>query len=314
MDLDNLDIICEGAALIDMVALVDRFPGIDDEVFVPKLQYLCGGSAANTAVACSKLNLETGFIGKIGNDPFGNILIDDFKSNLINLDNLVVSDEFPTGNCFAAVDKNGNRVLYAFSGAANQLEPSEINPKYIKNSNLIHLASLKYLDPLIKSAEIAKENNILVSLNPGALIADQPFRDIEPLITNIDIFIGSFKEVENIFDKKFDAAINELNKYTKISAITRGSEDAYVYDNENSAMLIIPTFDIAVKDTTGAGDAFTAGFLKGLLSNKDLYSCGIMGNATAALCINEIGARSGIPDYHTLMNFIKSQDTNSNGI
>ncbi|MHA1229963.1 MAG: carbohydrate kinase family protein [Candidatus Helarchaeota archaeon] len=303
----KLDIICEGAALVDIVALVERFPKIDDEVYVPKLQYMCGGSAANTAVACVKLNLKTGFIGKIGTDPFGELLIDDFKRNSINIDNLIISKTLPTGNCYVAVDKTGNRVLYAFSGAANELSPEEINPEYIKNSKLIHLASLKNLDPLIKSAEIAKNNNVLVSLNPGALIADQPYEKIKPLLLNIDIFIGSEKELEKIFDKEYGKAINELGKFVNIAAITRGHKGSVVKNFQTDESFEIPPFKVDVKDTTGAGDAFSAGFLAGILHEKDLYTCGKMGNATAALCIQKVGARSGLPNYNDLMNFIEKE-------
>jgi len=301
----NLDIICEGAALVDMVALVDRFPKIDDEVFVPKLEFLCGGSAANTAVACSKLNLKTGFIGKIGNDPFGNLLIEDFKNYGINIDNLIISDDLPTGNCYVAVDKKGNRILYAHSGAANELQPEEIKIDYIKNSKLVHLASLKNLDPLIKTAQIAKKNGVMTALNPGALIADQPFKNIEPLISNIDIFIGSKSELERIFNKSFDKALLELKKFIKIAAITQGNKGCIIVKVDSDQQLNIPAYQVVVKDTTGAGDAFSAGFLTGIINKKDIYTCGLMGNGTAALCIQKIGARVGIPDFDELISFLK---------
>ncbi|MHA1790724.1 MAG: carbohydrate kinase family protein [Candidatus Helarchaeota archaeon] len=301
----KLDIICEGAALIDMVALVDRFPNIDDEVFVPKLEFKCGGSAANTAVACSKLNLKTGFIGKIGKDPFGSLLIDDFNRNSINIENLVISEVLPTGNCYAAVDKKGNRILYAFSGAANELNPNELKEDYIKNSRLIHLASLKNILPLIKSAEIAQKNDVLISLNPGALIADQPFENIKPLISKIDIFISSESELKKIFDDNLENSLKKLKKFVKICAITQGSRGSLINDYENNEQFVIPSYKVDVKDTTGAGDAYSAGFLSGLLHNKDLFTCGKMGNAVAALCIQKIGARFGIPSYNELMTFIE---------
>jgi ribokinase len=304
----NLDIICEGAALVDMVALVERFPDIDDEVFVPKLEFMCGGSAANTTIACSKLNLKAGFLGKVGNDPFGNLLKDDFQINLINIDNLITSKELPTGNCYVAVDKKGNRILYAHSGAANELEPSEIDPNYIEKSRLIHLASLKNIKPLIKTAEIAKEKQVKVSLNPGALIADQPLKDLLPLIKNIDIFISSKTELEKIFNKKFDNAIVELKKFAEIIAITKGSSGCYIFDSQSGENYTIGAYKVDVRDTTGAGDAFSAGFLAGVLHDKELSFCGKMGNATAALCIQEIGARNGLPILSELYNFIKEND------
>jgi len=76
------DVICIGAALVDMVAQVERHPSNDDEVFVSNLSLLSGGAAANTACACGRLGLSTAFVGKIGHkDIFKNKLINDFKSN-----------------------------------------------------------------------------------------------------------------------------------------------------------------------------------------------------------------------------------------
>jgi ribokinase len=69
------DILAIGAALVDMVALIEKFPGVDEEVFVPKLELMGGGSAANFAIACARLELKTGFIGKLGKDAFGNKLL-----------------------------------------------------------------------------------------------------------------------------------------------------------------------------------------------------------------------------------------------
>ena len=84
-NMNKIDVICIGAALIDIIANVERHPLADDEVYVSDLHLLPGGAAANTAVVCSKLGLKTSFIGKLGiNDEFGNKILDDFTNNSVN--------------------------------------------------------------------------------------------------------------------------------------------------------------------------------------------------------------------------------------
>ncbi|MHA1264077.1 MAG: carbohydrate kinase family protein [Candidatus Helarchaeota archaeon] len=291
------DVVAIGAALVDMVALIDKFPGIDEEVFIPRLNLMGGGSAANFAIACARLGLKTGFVGKLGKDAFGNKLINDFKEEGVEVQGIVFSEEVQTGMCFAAVDKEGNRILYAFSGAANLLEPEDIEKEYLKEFRIMHLASLKNLDPLIRAAELVVEEPTRVSLNPGALIVDQGLKQVEPLLKLTDIFIGSQGEVKRLFQtEELSKGIRHLLKYCEIVAITQGAAGSLIVTEEGEIQ--IPAEQVKVVDTTGAGDAFSAGFIYGLLKyNFDPYKlelCGKIGNKAAASCIQHVGARQGL--------------------
>jgi ribokinase len=144
---NNFDVICIGAALVDMVAQVERHPEEDDEVFVADLELLSGGSAANTAYACAKLKLKTAFIGKIGrNDTFGSKIINDFNEVNVNTDFLRYSDNYNTGSAYVALNKEGDRRIYAHSGAANFLSKEDISEKALDSTTVLFLSSLKNLD------------------------------------------------------------------------------------------------------------------------------------------------------------------------
>ncbi len=301
----KIDVTAIGAALVDLVAVVDRFPEIDDEVYVPKLQVKSGGSAANFAVACAKLGLKSAFIGKLGRDAFGEKLIQDFKNEQVNIEGIVFSDEIGTGVCYAAVS-GADRKLYAFSGAANILEPKDIKREIIISSKIIHLASLKNIAPLEKAAEIVKNFPTQVSLNPGALIADQGLKEIEHLISLTDIYISPQDELIKIMEvHSLEDALEMLFDIgPKIAAITLGSNGSLISDKKNKFK--IPPYKVKPLDTTGAGDAFSAGFITGILNNQNLENCGKMGNATAAIKIQHIGAREGLPTKKILNKFIKN--------
>ena len=305
------DVLAIGAALVDMVALIDSFPGIDEEVFVPKLELMGGGSAANFAIACARMGLKTGFVGKLGKDAFGNKLLEDFKRENVEIDGIVYSEETPTGVCYAAVDKEGNRILYAFSGAANVLEPNDLEKNYLKSFQVIHLASLKNLDPLIRAAELVKKEKTRICLNPGALIVDQGWEVVNPLLDLTDIFIGSQGEVKRLYEtENLSEGVNSLLKHVEIVVITKGREGSLIATEKSK--IKIPAEQVKVVDTTGAGDSFSAGFIYGLLHynfdpNK-LEVCGRIGNKSAASCIQQVGARQGLLTENELKSIISQLD------
>jgi ribokinase len=214
--------------------------------------------------------------------------------------------------CYAAVDKDGNRILYAFSGAANVLEAEDLNEEYLKDFQIIHLASLKNLRPLLKAAELVEKHEPRVCLNPGALIVDQGLEKVKPLLELIDIFIGSQGEVKRLFQTEdLSQGIKKLLKYVEIAAITQGGEGSLIA-TENKRIKI-PAEKVKVIDTTGAGDAFSAGFLFGLLhynfDEMKLELCGKIGNLAAASCIQKVGARQGLLTKKELKEILKQWES-----
>ncbi len=302
----KLDVISIGAVLLDTMATVERFPDIDDEVFVPELVMSGGGSAANVAISCSRLGMRTGFIGKIGDDSNGEFLKNEFKADNIDLEGLVIDKKFNTGMCFIPIHQ-GERMIFAHSGAANKLNQEDIKKEYILSSKLILLANLKNLKPLKQATKYAKTGDTLVVFNPGALIADQGFDECEELLASTDIYISSETELNKIMEEKStESSLNKLFKMgTSVAAITRGSRGALLVDKNKK--IEIPIYKVNVVDTTGAGDSFSAGFITGYLENIDLKMCGKMGNANAAILIGKVGARNELATRDKLENFIKNQ-------
>ena len=206
------DVICIGAALVDIVAQVERHPEEDDEVFVSKLELLSGGAAANTAYTCAKLGLNTAFMGKIGrNDTFGTKIINDFNEVHVNTDLLRYSDDYNTGSAYVALNKEGDRRIYAHSGAANYLSKEDISENELASTKILFLSSLKNLEPFIKAAEIGKRMKIPVVLNPGMLIIEQGLTNIKDLLEKVDILIISQREFQvlfNLTEKEFNHNIS----------------------------------------------------------------------------------------------------------
>lgn len=305
----QFDVICIGAALIDIIAKIERHPMEDDEIYVPNLQFMPGGAAANTAYTCSLLGLKVAFLGKIGyEDEFGKKVINDFKEVSLNTTLIKYSQKQSTGLAYVAVDKSGDRRIYAYSGAANSLSSDEIKPGEILKAKTIFLSSLKNLEPFKKAAKIAKKNNIPIILNPGMLAIEQGYNVIKELLSNIDILIISKREFLYLFQlgdiklniHQIKEEIKEIIKLgVKVILITMGEEGTFLMNSKKSE-LIKPIKVDKVIDTTGAGDAFSAGFIYGFNRNysfkfEDLKANVKIGNFIAAKCIQELGARNGIP-------------------
>lgn len=290
-----------------MVAQVERHPGEDDEVFVSDLKLLSGGAAANTAYACAKLGLKTAFIGKLGlNDTFGAKIVNDFNEVKVNISLIKYSGDYGTGSAYVALNKIGDRRIYAHSGAANYLSSDDLFESELTMTKIIYLSSLKNIEPFIRAAEIGRKNGIYVILNPGMLIIEQGFDKIKILLEKIDIFILSQKEFMTLFaiqelsqDLIKEKSATLFNLGIKILIVTIGRQGVFLLSKEK--LEHIHTKEISkVVDTTGAGDAFSAGFIYGFHKNLDysfqnLRSSCVIGNYVAGSCIQKLGARNGIP-------------------
>jgi len=163
------------------------------------------------------------------------------------------------------------------------------------------------LEPFIEAANIGRKNNITVILNPGMLIIDQGLVNLKELLGKIDIFILSqieFYTLLNIQEKIKDKTIVEnantlLELGIKVLIVTMGERGAFLLTDQESEL--IPSANVSqVIDTTGAGDAFSAGFIYEFVKNlsyafEDLKQNVKIGNFVAGKCIQELGARNGIP-------------------
>jgi len=317
----KFDVICIGAALVDMVSKVARHPSEDDEVFVSEMKILSGGAAANTAVACSKLGLNTAFIGKLGlNDEFAKKIINDFKEASVNINFLKYSEIYNTGSAYVALNSEGDRRIYAHSGAANYLSAQDIKEEEIKKTKIIYLSSLKNIVPFIEASKICKKYNIPVILNPGMLIIEQGFEDIKSLLKLLDILILSENEFKSLLSfpqeqsfsrQSYEEGAQKLKILgIKNIIITLGEKGALLISKDDSQLIETIKID-KVLDTTGAGDAFSAGFIYKFSNNpkiefNNLINCVKIGNFIAANCIQHLGARYGIPDLNKVKNFEKT--------
>jgi len=224
----------------------------------------------------------------VGDDAFGDFLIKDLKGEKVETKG-VAKSSLPTGTVFIAVRKDGQRIMFAHSGAANDLKGSDIELHYMNKFDHLHLADLENIAVLKHAAENFTGT---ISLNPGALIAEKPRQALE-LIKHVDILICSEGEALKISNKASvdDALDLFIQLGVKVAVITRGAKSPVAFDGKK---IEVPVFKVKVVDATGAGDSFSAGFICSYLKTKDLKTSLRFANAVASIVIQHPGARGGL--------------------
>ena len=296
----KFDVICFGALNMDKLYRVNRIAREDEESFITDIHERPGGSAANTAVGLARLGLKVGFIGKVAEDREGKLLLKDFADEGVDAQGIIVSRQGRSGNVMGYVDKNGDRALYVDPGVNDSLEFEEIDLRYAEATQFLHLSSFVGGAPFHAQMKLIKRlSGVKMSFDPGELYARRGLTTLQPMIAKSFVMFPNENEVRLLTGKTYERGAEVLlNAGARIVVVTLGQRGCYVTDG-NETHLVEP-HKAAVVDTTGAGDAFCAGFLYGLIRNEDLHKCGKLGNFVASRCLQKVGAREGLPTISTL--------------
>jgi len=295
--MSRFDVVGFGALNVDKLFKVNRIAREEEESFVEDYAEDCGGSAANTTVGLARLGCRVGFIGKVGCDREGDLLIQSFCREGVNTEGIVRAEQGRSGSVFGFVDRKGGRALYINSGVNDTITLEDVNVAYASQTRFLHLTSFvgeKSFETQKKLLDIIPDR-VKVSFDPGALYARRGFAALEPIIRRTHVLMPNALELKLLTGEADyrKGAEFMLEKGVTIVAVKLGSGGCYVTDGREKHL--IPALNVKVVDTTGAGDAFCAGFLYGLLKDKSLQECGALGNFVASRCIMKMGARAGLP-------------------
>ena len=299
----TFDVVCFGALNMDKLYRVNRIAREDEESFITAFKESPGGSAANTAVGLARLGLKVGFIGKVAENREGRLLLKDFEDEEVDTNGIVVTKQGRSGVAMGYVDKKGDRALYVDPGVNDSLEFEEIDLAYAGDTNFLHLTSFVGDTSYQSQRELVRTlSDVKVSFDPGELYARRGVASLKPIIERSFVMFPNENEVKLLTGQSYEKGSEILlDEGAKTVVVTLGPRGCYV-TNGRQYHLVKP-YDVKVVDTTGAGDAFCAGFLYGLIKNKDLHECGRLGNFVASRCLQKTGAREGLPrrsDLHII--------------
>ncbi|NOZ95498.1 MAG: carbohydrate kinase family protein [Acidobacteria bacterium] len=289
-----MDVVGLGALNWDRLYFVERPAGPGEEVPVESISEGPGGSAANTIVGLARLGLETGFVGRVGTDAEGRLILDDLEREGVDTSR-VKRVEGRSGMIAGVVEKGGERALYAYPGVNRALALEEDDVDYIMRSRFLHMSSF------VGEASFEAQKGLLdrirgvrLSLAPGSLYVSRGLGQIGPLIERAEVLFLNREETEALTGRGYRAGAGLLHEMgAKIVAVTLGARGCYVLAGGKGVK--IRAHPTTVVDTTGAGDAFAAGFLYGLLGGRKPEEAARLGSMAASMCIARPGAREGLP-------------------
>lgn len=261
-----------------------------------------GGSAANTVAAFASLGGKGGFIGKVSDDQLGAIFRHDIRSLGIIFETAPATTGPSTGRCLVLVTPDAHRTLQTFLGASAEIGPDDIDADLIAGSQVTYLEGYlwdrpKAKEAFEKAAEIAHGAGRRVALSlSDPFCVDRHRADFLRLVEqHVDILFANEDEIVSLYQvHSFAEAVERVREHCEVAALTRSEKGSVVVADSTIHVLNAEAVDQVV-DTTGAGDAYAAGFLFGLTRKRDLKTCARLGGIAAAEVISHVGARPEVP-------------------
>ena len=259
---------------------------------------VAGGSAANTVIGAAGFGCSASFIGRVKNDKLGDLFADGVQAAGVDFPVAHAIKGPTTGRCFILVTPDGQRTMNTFLGACQDLSEDDVEPATVEASKVVYLEGYLWDPPgakaaFLKAARIAHASGNKVALSLSDAFCVGRYRDeFLGLIRDgtVDVLFANEVEVASLYEKSFDAALDELRKERVLAAVTRAEKGCIVVAAGD--IIEVPAAPVAqVLDTTGAGDLFAAGFVTGLVRDLDHETCARLGGLAAAEIIQHIGAR-----------------------
>ncbi|HSV48758.1 MAG TPA: PfkB family carbohydrate kinase, partial [Candidatus Acidoferrales bacterium] len=182
----KFNVIGFGALNVDTLLKVDKIAAAEEESFIHDYTEACGGSAANTIVGLARLGCKVGFVGKITDDHEGQLQIECFQKEGVDIDGIIHSPKGKSGVCLGFVDKKGQRALYINPGVNDYIEFREIPATYVVDTQILHLSSFVGEKSFRAQKKLMSflPKTVKVSFDPGSLYAQKGLSAIEPIIQN----------------------------------------------------------------------------------------------------------------------------------
>ena len=293
-----------GSLNMDLVVNVDTMPKPGQTIIGSNFKEVPGGKGANQAVAMARLNGNVSMIGKVGEDGFGQTLINSLKNDKVDT-TYIQTSKGATGVALITVDKNAQNSIVVSPGANFEVKEDDIdnNIEAIKNSNIVVLQLETPLNTIKYALNKAKELNKYTILNPAPAVKldDEIIKNVDlltPNETELEIISGVSIETEEDIQK---AAQIMIEKGVKELIVTLGSKGSLYINKEKS--MFKKAYKVEAVDTTAAGDSYTGALAVALSQDKNIEDAMDFASKVGALSVLKEGAQSSLPTLEDVKNF-----------
>jgi sugar/nucleoside kinase (ribokinase family) len=296
----NVDLIIKGEDVVPEFGQVEKL--VDDA------SLSLGSSSAIFACGASRLGLQVGFLGIVGDDEFGHFMIKTLQSRCVDTSPVIIDPNTKTG-LTVHLSTTHDRAMLTYLGSIIALTGDELDERLIHKTRHLHQSSF-FMQRNIQAAipayfYKARKAGVSVSLDPGWDPLGQWNRTLSPTLQQVDVFMPNEQEALAILEvpnldlalqacaNRFETAVIKLGSRGSVACrgLERGSQDI---------------FPVSVADTVGAGDSFDAGFLYAYLNEMDLQSCLVWGSMCGALSATGVGGIAAQPTVEEVRRFLQN--------
>jgi sugar/nucleoside kinase (ribokinase family) len=282
----------KGAMMLIDAAMADRIYAA-----MPAGMESSGGSAANTCAVAAGLGARVGYIGKVADDQLGGVFRHDINAAGVHFPTAPLSGGAPTARCLILVTPDGQRTMNTFLGACVTLGEADVDPALVAASAVSYLEGYLFDPPdaqaaFRKAAAVAHAagRQVALSLSDAFCVNRHRAAFLDLVANHVDILFANEAEVTALYERNtFEEAAEAARADVALAVLTRSEAGSLIL--RGAETVAVDAEAATVVDTTGAGDAYAAGFLAGLTSGRSLALCGRMSSIAAAEIISHYGAR-----------------------
>ena len=298
------DVVGVDMPCMDLNVNTERFPRVGDAESIKQISWQGGNKVASGMVACARLGAKCAMMGCVGDDIFGRFIIKDFERHGIDITTMKMRESSSTSLSIVLSDyQTKNRTFMFRSGSAPRYTLEDMDFELIRSAKYFFISNA--CDEIKEAVKIAREAGTQVFID-----ADYYDKEIERLIPEIDVFVGSEDFYNALFsDREYETNCRKVMAMgSRIVVFTLGENGCVGVSDEG--FFSLPAFSVNATDTVGAGDVYHGAFLAGLLRDLSVKETARFASAAAAIKCTRIGGRAGIPDIKTLERFMEDGTIN----
>lgn len=310
-------VVCVGIIVADVVAKpVDVWPERGKLALVPRMELHIGGCAANTAVGLARIGVPSGVIGRVGQDGFGDFCVADLKGEGVEVAGVVRDAEALTSATMVMVHGDGERSFIHSLGANANLTDGDIDWEIAGEADVLHVAGAFLMpsldgEPTARLLREARARGITTALDTAWDSMGNWMELLGAALPYVDIFLPSIEEAKMLTGEEEPERIARdlLSRGVGLVGLKMGERGSFICTKGESVM--VPPYQVNAIDANGAGDAFVAGFLTGIVKGWDLARTGRFANAVGALCTTAVGTTTGLRSLEETERFMGETATRS---
>ncbi|MDP1418613.1 ribokinase [Peribacillus simplex] len=276
-----------GSSSMDLVVTSAKRPMSGETVLGESFITVPGGKGANQAVAAARLGAEVSMVGCVGDDVYGEIILENLKKNHVNTEYVEPVTGSASGTAHITLSEGDNSIIVV-KGANDFITPEYVQKakKVIEESDIVMVQQEIPEETVEYLAELCNTLQKRLLLNPA------PARKLsEAVIQQASFLTPNEHEFEILFNGRDRTKV--LTEYPNKLFITEGKNGVRYFDGHEEK--VIPSFEVEAVDTTGAGDTFNAAFAVAVAEGKSFDECLLFANRAASISVTKLGAQGGMP-------------------